>query len=216
MKMSSYGSPQRARLHSTGNSALLVFLFDSQFAGGIPSVRQMHPSSQNRQTLQQTSEYLFLFVVALIILAQPAYAFPRHENIHKQIESLEMEWRQAQVSNNVSAMEHLLAEDYLGISANGTVETKIQAIAQHKAGTLRISRLDISDLKVRVYGDTAVVTSKAELEGLNGERDMSGFYRYTRVYNRRLGQWKIVSFEASRIHDPTDRSGKPDRLSKQR
>jgi ketosteroid isomerase-like protein len=143
-----------------------------------------------------------------LVLASPAWGMPRHEshNIHKEIESLEMEWRDAEVGNNVSQMDRLLADDYIGISANGTVETKTQELAQRRAGTVRIQSLDISDLKVRVFGDTAVVTSKAELTGVNGQSDISGKYRYTRVYSKRLGHWKIVSFEASRIHDVDARS----------
>ncbi len=128
---------------------------------------------------------------------------PKRETraVHKQIEALEMQWRQAQVDNDITVISSLLADDYVGISANGTIEDKSQAIAQRKAGTIRITQLDLDDLKVRLYGDTAVVTSKADLQGVNGQSDISGKYRYTRVYNRRLGQWKIVSFEASRIHD---------------
>jgi ketosteroid isomerase-like protein len=147
----------------------------------------------------------FVVVVTAILLGVPvpASALPHHEGrgLHKQIETLEMDWRNAVIGNDVSQMDHLLADDYIGISANGTVETKAQALALRKAGTMRISRLDLSDLKVRVYGDTAVVTSRASLQGSNGQSDISGNYRYTRVYNRRLGQWKIVSFEASRMHD---------------
>ncbi|WP_150133054.1 nuclear transport factor 2 family protein [Acidisarcina polymorpha] len=135
---------------------------------------------------------------------------PKRESraVHKQIETLEMQWRQAQIDNDITVMDHLLADDYVGISANGTIETKSQVIAQRKAGTLKITQLDLDDLKVRLYGDTAVVTSKAELQGVNGQSDISGKYRYTRVYNRRLGQWKIISFEASRIHDADERPGR--------
>jgi len=117
-----------------------------------------------------------------------------------------MEWRQAVLDNNATAMERLLADDYVGISANGTIETKSQVIAQRKAATVRVTQFDMNDLKVRIYGDTAVVTSLVDLRGANGERDISGRYRYTRVYNRRLGQWKIVSFEASRVNDNSTRT----------
>jgi ketosteroid isomerase-like protein len=140
----------------------------------------------------------------MLLLPPQAYGlFPRHENhqLHKQVEQLEMEWRQAVLDNNAPAMERLLADDYEGISANGTIETKDQVLAQHKAGTLRLTQLDLNDVKVRLYGDTAVVTSRVDVRGKNGERDISGRYRYTRVYNRRFGQWKIVSFEASRMND---------------
>lgn len=174
--------------------------FDSPRECTLPSGTHMHP----RANASRTSQRMILFAVALcLVLANPAWALPRHEShaIHKQIEALEMQWRDAEVGNNVSQMDHLLADDYIGISANGTVETKAQELAQRKAGTVRIQSLNLSDLKVRVYGDTAVVTSQAELTGVNGQSDISGNYRYTRVYNKRLGQWKIVSFEASRMHD---------------
>ena len=146
---------------------------------------------------------VLLAAALCLMLPSLARAMPHHEShaIHKEIEALEMQWRDAILSNNVSQMDHLLADDYIGISANGTVETKTQELAQSKAGTIRIQSLDLSDFKVRVFGDTAVVTSRAALTGVNGQSDISGNYRYTRVYNKRLGQWKIVSFEASRIHD---------------
>ncbi len=150
-----------------------------------------------------------LAALVLVAAGQPVLALPHHNKIaHKEIEALEQEWRQAIVTNNVGEMDHLLADDYIGITSNGTIETKAQALAARRAGTMRITKLDLSDIHVRVYGDTAVVTSVADLVGTNGASDISGKYRYTRVYNRRLGQWKIVSFEASRMHDEDARSGK--------
>lgn len=143
-----------------------------------------------------------VFVVCLLVAA-PAWAFPHHDShsIHKQIEALEMAWQNAELHNNVKEMGSMLADDYLGISANGTVITKSEELAQRSAGTVKIKSLSISNLKVRIYGNTAVVTSQAALVGVNGQTDISGNYRYTRVYTKRLGKWKIVSFEASRMND---------------
>ncbi len=168
------------------------------------------PASLQRLAFAVGRGVLLVSLLSVVALAVPTPAFlPKREAraVHKQIETLEMEWRQAQVDNNIPVIDHLLADDYVGISANGTIESKSQTIAQRKAGTIRITQLELDDLKVRLYGDTAVVTSKAELQGVNGQSDISGKYRYTRVYNRRLGQWKIVSFEASRIHDVDARPG---------
>ena len=155
------------------------------------------------------SEHRWLFdtvgrpVLLLVLLsanAFPAHAlFPHHESAHKEIEVLESDWRQAQLTNNITVVDRLLADDYLGISANGTLETKADELSQRKSGSMHITQLDLSDVKVRIYGDTAVVTSKADLVGKNGERDISGRYRYTRVYSNRDGQWRIVSFEASKV-----------------
>ncbi len=168
----------------------------------------MHRKFQFPASRQRSIACVLLVAAICIVLTHPVYALPRHENhaVHKEIEALEMQWRDAVISHNVTQMDHLLADDYIGISANGLIETKTQALALSKAGTVRINELNLSDLKVRVYGDTAVVTSQANIEGTNGQSDISGNYRYTRVYNRRLGQWKIVSFEASRIHDADARA----------
>ena len=148
-------------------------------------------------------------MLLLLAACHGGWALPRHENkaIHREIESLEQEWRQATLTNNVGEMNNLLSDDYVGITSNGTVENKAQALAQRSAGTVSITKLDLSDVHIRVYGGTAVVTSVADLVGSNGDSDISGKYRYTRVYALRRGSWKIVSFEASRMHD-VDTRGK--------
>ena len=159
----------------------------------------MRARSEHRLPFQTVSK-LALILVLSCWASLPAHAFfPHHESLHKEIEGLEMEWRRAQLSNNISVIDRLLADDYLGISANGTLETKADELTRRRSGSLHITQLDLSDIKVRIYGDTAVVTSKADLVGKNGDRDISGRFRYTRVYSNRMGQWRIVSFEASRI-----------------
>lgn len=198
--------------HSTPKTARWVILFDSGFGSGLPSDTHMRRYFRVRTPLPTIHGVcLLLLTVGFLsggMTTLPAFAaLPHHANHeqHKEIETLEMQWRQAQLSNDVTVMDRLLADDYIGISASGTIETKAEALALRRAGALHITGLDLNDLKVRIYGDTAVVTSRADLQGTNGERDISGHYRYTRVYNRRFGQWKIVSFEASHIHDANER-----------
>lgn len=111
-----------------------------------------------------------------------------------------MEWREALLTNNIPEISNLLADDYLGISADGTLETKADVLAKRRSGHFKITELNLSDIKIRIYGATAVVTSKAEVAGTAGSKPIGGFFRYTRVYTKRGDQWKIVSFEASRIH----------------
>jgi ketosteroid isomerase-like protein len=125
----------------------------------------------------------------------------RHEYRH-EIDQAEEAWRTAMLKGDGAALENLLADDYTGITAKGAIQTKEQAISNLRSGTLQFTSLNISDRKVRIYGSTAVVTSAAELTGGKKDPDITGRYRYTRVYVRNLaGQWKIVSFEASRIQE---------------
>jgi len=140
--------------------------------------------------------------------ALPAAAAPtvprahRHEYRH-EIDQMEEAWRTAMLKGNSDAMSDLLADDYTGITATGLIQTKQQTVETLRSGTLQLSGLSIYDRKVRLYGATAVVTSQAELTGSRGDQELTGRYRYTRVYIRNpQGQWKIVSFEASRIQEP--------------
>lgn len=106
---------------------------------------------------------------------------------------------------NSDALGRLLAEDYTGITSNGAIQTRDQAVQNLRSGSVKLTELAISDRKVRIYGMTAVVTSQAELTGSRDSQPISGKYRYTRVYVRNgQGQWRIVSFEASRIQENGD------------
>jgi len=128
----------------------------------------------------------------------------KHEN-RREIDQLEEAWRTAVLRANTTAMESLLADDYMGITPNGTLQSKEQALASLRTGMTHITTLEISDRKVRFYGTTALVTSRAEVSGTAPQGDISGSYRYIRVYVRTdQGAWKIVSFEASRIRDPDE------------
>ncbi len=129
----------------------------------------------------------------------------RHESKH-EIDQLEQNWRDAIMHRNVQAMEALLSDDYVAITANGMLQSKEQTLANLKSGVLHFDTLELSDRKVRFYGQTALVTSKAEVRGNRADGEIAGSYRYTRVYVRDAsGAWKIVSFEASRIRDPGEK-----------
>lgn len=150
-----------------------------------------------------------LLAVVLAGSAPPLYAgMPRaqkHESRH-EIDQLEEVWRNAVLHANTSAMDSLLADDYMAITPNGTLQTKDQALAAMRSGQVHFSSLELSDRKVRFYGTTALVTSRAEVTGTTPGGDISGSFRYTRVYVRdEQGAWKVVSFEASRIRGSDER-----------
>lgn len=126
----------------------------------------------------------------------------RHES-RQEILQLEQQWKDAVIQHNVSALEGLLSDDYIGITSNGMLESKAQTLVNLKNGVLHLTSIDVSDRKVRFYGTTAVVTSRADVNGNGEDGNLTGNYRYTRVYVRDpKGGWKIVSFEASRIKEP--------------
>lgn len=149
---------------------------------------------------------MLIFALLLAVCAQPLLA--KQPKVHKpdnrhQIDQLEEAWRVAIIKADVKAMSALLADDYMGITPYGTLQNKEQAIVDLSSGRHHVTVLDISDRKVRFYGKTALVTSLATVQATNAEGEISGSFRYTRVYVRDVqGNWKIVSFEASSISQP--------------
>lgn len=145
-------------------------------------------------------------VLALAVFAVPfAAAMPmgqRHESRH-DIDQLEDEWRDALLGSNTKVMDSLLAVDYMGITASGTLQSRDETLQSLSSGKLHFTLLDVSDRKVRFYGTTAVVTSLANIQATTPDGKIIGNYRYTHVYVRNAqGDWKIVSFEASRVREP--------------
>jgi ketosteroid isomerase-like protein len=131
---------------------------------------------------------------------------PLHEKKHaakQQVEALEEEWRKAQLGGDVATMDKLLSDDYIGISMTGQVNTKTQQLDRMRLHKVALTRLDLGDRQVKLVGSIAIVTSRAEVEGTNDGAAVKGTYRYTRVYQRLpSGEWKITSFEATRVPGP--------------
>jgi ketosteroid isomerase-like protein len=151
-------------------------------------------------------------VLTLVVSALPIFARPlaqkgmplaqKHETRH-EIDQLEDQWRNAVLTGNTKELESLLGDDYMAITASGTLRTKEEELDNLRAGHLHFTSLDITDRKVRFYGNTAIVTSLADIQATTADGQVNGSYRYTRVYARDpQGNWKIVSFEASRVREP--------------
>ena len=141
--------------------------------------------------------FVALFGANLLLAEQPK---PKKHDLRREIFELEDAWRNAVLKSDINAMSALLGDDYTGITASGILQTKQEALATMRAHRVHFNSLLLSDLKVRFYGKTAVVTSKAEVAGTTPEGELSGNFRYTRVYVRdSQGRWKIVSFETSKI-----------------
>lgn len=126
----------------------------------------------------------------------------KHES-RVAIDQLEDKWRDALLKSNATEMQALLADDYTGITAYGTLQSKDETLASLRSGRLHLTTVDISDRKVRFYGSTALVTSSVVVDGATPDGDVKGDYRYSHVYVRDAhGNWKIVNFEASHVRQP--------------
>ncbi len=155
------------------------------------------------------SRFCSLIAIALALAIYPPHAqagmHRPHKETRQQIEELEQQWRVATLSADIVTMDRLLSDDFVGISWNGQVNTKAMQLDRTRNRTFALTRLDLSDFKVKIVGNVAIVTARAELQGTSDGADLNGSFRYTRVYQKLpSGAWKITNFEATRVPEPGD------------
>jgi ketosteroid isomerase-like protein len=112
---------------------------------------------------------------------------------------LENAWNDASVKADVVALGRIFADDYSFTDPEGMMWTKAQVLGMLKSGEDVVSSAVSTDMKVRVYGNAAVVTgtytAKEQLKG----KDISGAYRYTDTWVKKSGRWVCVATHSSKL-----------------
>jgi hypothetical protein len=141
-------------------------------------------------------------VLALLsILAASAMVFGQGSGAEQSIRVLMEQQRQAALRGDAATYSKLLSDDYVGINYFGAIVTKTDILQNLESGKMKYESIDVSDEKVRVYGNTVVVNSTANIRAHMGQREISGAYRIVRIWVKRNGQWQSISFQATRVED---------------
>jgi uncharacterized protein (TIGR02246 family) len=117
----------------------------------------------------------------------------------QQIKSLEEERNRAIVRGDASVLDRMTADDYTFITLRGELRTKSDIVKGFQSGSFRYQSRQISDLKIRVYGNSAIVTGRSTQRGSENGKDYSGDYRFTRVYVKQDGRWLTVALQATLV-----------------
>lgn len=120
---------------------------------------------------------------------------PASESADQVITRLEHEWVTAIVKKDAATINRLLAEDFSG-TTDDQIYSKADALEDVKTGTHE--SLDLDNIKVRLFGDTAVVTMVQNEKSRHGEADFSGRYLFTDVWAKKNGEWTAVASHGSR------------------
>ena len=143
---------------------------------------------------------LFAALVTLVAAA-PAIA---QGSVEQQIRDLERQSVEAAGRGPSGAFgERYLADDFLFTGLEGGVMTRAQILARAKSTPFKGVVIEVDDQQVRVYGDTAVVTGRATFTSADSPKpDSRPAARYTRVWVRQGGSWKLVAEQLTRIAPP--------------
>ena len=113
-------------------------------------------------------------------------------SLQQMFTRMENEWAKADNTKDTKVLDRILADDWTYLGATG-IQTKAQHLADLKSGGGGLEFETLADIKVRVFGDTAVVSGSAEQRSSNKQNDTSGHYVWTDVFVKRHGRWQAVN-----------------------
>jgi hypothetical protein len=85
------------------------------------------------------------------------------------------------------------------VTPRGDLRTRQDVLKAVGTGSIGNEYLESSDLRIRIYADTAVVTGRAVQTAQRAGKDYTELFRFTRVYVRRGGEWIAVALQMTRL-----------------
>jgi ketosteroid isomerase-like protein len=142
-----------------------------------------------------------VFAVGLVVLAfgVAILAQTQAESVEQELIKLEKEWGNALVNRGVAFLDGIFADDYIGTDSEGNVLTRAQEMASVRSGDYVLISMVLDDIRVHVYGDTAVYFGRSTDKAQYKSKDVSGQYRWTDTWVKHAGRWQCVASHGSRI-----------------
>jgi ketosteroid isomerase-like protein len=125
--------------------------------------------------------------------------------IATELTRLTHEWDRAMVENDAEAIGRYMADDWAIVGSDGSVGDKATFLGLVKSGALTHDVMTSEEVKVRVYGDTAVVTARGVSGGKYKGQAFRELERSSCVFVRQAGKWRCVLTHLSRIPQKQDR-----------
>lgn len=113
------------------------------------------------------------------------------------VEALEERRWAALTSSDTTVLRELFADGMAYTHSNAMVDTKDSYLAAIDDGRVAYTGVDRSDVVVRTFGDTAVVTGRAVIDARAGGRPVQTVARYTAVWARQDGDWRFVCWHST-------------------
>lgn len=119
--------------------------------------------------------------------------------LEQELKWANAEWARALAEQDRSALDRIMAEDFvLAYPFEG--DDKEQFIADVVAGELSVDSLQAYDATIRICGATALIFGSETANWRFRGRDLSGSYRFLRVYTREQGWWQILALHLCAPH----------------
>jgi ketosteroid isomerase-like protein len=119
--------------------------------------------------------------------------------MEEELLKLEKQFTEAIVGNDPETIERFVTDDWIIIDADGGIIDKERFLAVIKSGALTHEMMESDDVRVRVYGDSAVVTALTRTKGKFMGQEFTTRERSTDVFVKLNGRWQCVLSQLTRF-----------------
>ena len=129
-----------------------------------------------------------------LALAVPCLALGRTkgDTTQQEVLRLEKEFSEAIVENDADAVGRFLADDWIIIDPDGGIIDKATFLDVIKSGTLTHEMMESDDARVRIYGNTAMVTALTKTKGKFSGQVFTTQERATDIFIKQNGRWQCA------------------------
>jgi ketosteroid isomerase-like protein len=133
-------------------------------------------------------------VLVLCLLAVSAIRLPAQERSDAAtVRALELKWTESYKQRSIDILSSLLAEDFVITIEDGNVYSKAGYISHSADPSTHVQDAALSDIKVRMHGDTAVVTGAYHEKGESNGKAYEYRDRLTDIWMKAGGKWQVVA-----------------------
>jgi len=115
----------------------------------------------------------------------------------KTVAALDTEYQAAVKNNDAATMDRILSDDFVVVLGSGKIYTKADLLQMARTRRVQYEHQEDSDQTVRVWGDTAVVTAKIWLKGIDEGKPFEWHAWFSDTYVRTPAGWRYVHGQAS-------------------
>lgn len=119
--------------------------------------------------------------------------------MEEELLKLENEFARAVANNDAAAIDGFLADNWIIVEPDGGIIDKAHFLGVIKSGALSHEKMESSDMRVRVYGNTAVVTALTTSKGKFMGQDFTSCERATDVFVKQNDRWQCVLTQLTRF-----------------
>ena len=140
-----------------------------------------------------------LIVISLARQGDLTVATAQTTGFTAELTQIENRLVKAWLDGDRKTVDSILASEWSVIDLTGHVLTREQVLKELGSGDRRIESGSVDDLRIRTYGDTAIVTGRSVLAGTYQGNKASVTQRFTDVFIKRDGRWQVVASQGTQV-----------------